>query len=54
MGTDAYRKIILVMSHVYATHPRYACALAQAHPTMVHLYLHWIAVNRNLSEELDL
>ena len=41
-------------SHVYATHPRSACALAQAHPTMVHLYLHWIAVNRNLSEELDL
>ena len=43
-------------SHVYATCPRSACALAQAHPTIVHLrlvYLHWIAVNRNLSEELD-
>ena len=42
--------------HVRATGPRSACALAQAHPTIVHLrlvYLHWIAVNRNLSEELD-
>ena len=42
-------------SHVHTTGPHSACALAQAHPTMVHLRLvdlNLIAVKRNLLLEM--
>ena len=44
-------------SHVHTTGPHSACALAQAHPTMVHLrlvHLHWIAVKSNILLEIEL